>query len=154
MVSIRYNQPVATIAKESRSVRDLLVSRLEGTPAVLFALLFGSRASDRPARLDSDWDLGVFLDPTLTAKERFDLRLRLISAFEDVVPADVTVLNDAPPLLGHRAVQGDLLFARDRVAYVRYFVKTIAMSEDERHYREIHRRAREERLREGRFGRP
>lgn len=40
-----------------------------------------------------------------------------------------------PPLLGHRALQGHLLFARDRVAYVHYFVKTIAMSEDERHYR-------------------
>ncbi|HVS02770.1 MAG TPA: nucleotidyltransferase domain-containing protein [Thermoanaerobaculia bacterium] len=145
---------MATSAQKTRGARDRLVARLGEHPAIFFALLFGSRISGRGVRPDSDWDLGVFLDPTLTARERFELRLRLIAELEEVAPVDVTVLNDAPPLLGHRALQGELLCARDRVAYVRYFVKTFAMSEDERHYREIHRRAREERLREGRFGRP
>ena len=121
---------------------------------MLFALLFGSRTSDRPVRPDSDWDVGVYLDPALTPQERFRIRLALIADLEGVAAVDLVVLNDAPALLGHRALQGKLLFAHDRVAYVRYFVKTFAMSEDERYYRDVLRSARERRLREGTFGRP
>lgn len=138
----------------AEGVRSVIETRLRARPEVLFALLFGSRAAGRPARPDSDWDVGVFLDPELGARERFDLRLRLAAELEEAGPVDVAVLNDASALLGHRALQGELLFARDRVAYVRYFVKTLSMSFDEQHYREIHRRAREKRLEEGTFGRP
>lgn len=141
-------------AVEEDGTRERIVSRLRARPEVSFALLFGSRAHGRPVRPDSDWDIAVFLDPKLDPKERFELRLRLIADLDEVAPVDLAVLNEASPLLGHRAVQGELLFARDRVAYVRYFVRIFAMSEDERHYREVHRRARARRLREGTFGRP
>ena len=130
-----------------------LADRLSGHPEVLFALLFGSRASGR-ARPDSDTDLGIFLSPDLTAQERWEARLRIQADLEILGAVDVVVLNDAPPLLAHRALLGDPILVKDRKAYVRYFVRTLAGAEDERHWREVHRKARLERLREGRYGRP
>jgi predicted nucleotidyltransferase len=127
--------------------------RLRRVPEVLFALLFGSRARGR-ARPDSDWDVAVYLDDALDARQRFRLRLRLIGDLEDLGRADVVVLNDAPPLLGHRALQGKLLFARDRVRHVRYFVRTLGESLDMAWWRDLDRRERRRRLEEGRFGRP
>ena len=130
-----------------------LADRLAGFPEVVFALTFGSRTRGT-GRPDSDLDLGVFLSSHLTAEERWRVRLRLQAALEGPLRIDVVPLNDAPPLLAHRALQGDVVFVRDRTAYVRFFVSSIARSEDERYYREIHERARRRRLEEGRFGRP
>lgn len=120
---------------------------------VLFAVLFGSRAGGRP-RPDSDIDVGVFLSSDLSPSQRFEIRLRLGAALEGNGRADVVVLNDAPPLLAHRALLGKLVFVRDRTAYVRFVVRTVGESEDERYFRGIHRAARLRRLKEGRFGRP
>lgn len=130
-----------------------LTRHLESVPEVSFALLFGSRATGTP-RADSDWDVAVFLSPALSTAERFRLRARLSGELGDLGQVDIVVLNDAPPLLAHRALQGRLLFAADRSAYVRFFVATISASEDERYFRGIHDRARRERLERGRFGRP
>jgi uncharacterized protein len=130
-----------------------LTRRLQAVPEVWFGLLFGSRATGT-ARSDSDWDVAVFLEPELSAGERFRLRAKLSGILGDLGDVDVVVLNDSPPLLAHRALQGRLLFASDRRAYVRFFVSTIAASEDERYYRGLHERARRERIEEGRFGRP
>ena len=120
---------------------------------VRFALLFGSRADGAP-RADSDLDVAVFLDPDLTADERWQARLNLQAALEDLGDVDVVILNDVPPLLAHRALLGKPIEIRDRPAYVRFFVRSLAEAEDERHYRELHETARRRRLEEGRFGRP
>jgi predicted nucleotidyltransferase len=130
-----------------------ITEALEAIPSVLFALLFGSRAAGSP-RQDSDWDLAVFFDPALSAREREEQRAALIAALEPRDRVDVLILNEAPPLLAHRALQGRVLLVRDRVTYSRFFCKTLAESGDEAHWRELHARARSERLREGRFGRP
>ncbi|MBK8998780.1 MAG: nucleotidyltransferase domain-containing protein [Myxococcales bacterium] len=130
-----------------------LKRRLDALPEVLFALLFGSRAGGTP-RPDSDWDVAVFVSPALSPAQRFRLRARLSGELGDLGQVDVVVLNDAPPLLAHRALQGRVLSVSDRSAYVRFFVSTISASEDERYYRAIHERALRERLEEGRYGRP
>ena len=140
-----------------------LERRLESAPDVGFAFLFGSRGkgSQGSPRLDSDWDVAVWLDPSLSAEERFRRRLELIGQVEDAVvgagergKADVVVLNDAPPLLAHRALQGKRLFLRDPLRYVRFFVDTLGRSFDEQHWRDLDRRERRRRLAEGTFGRP
>ena len=130
-----------------------LQTRLEDVPEIVFALLFGSRArgTHRP---DSDWDVAVYLRTDLTARERFKLRVRLSAELEDLGDVDVVVLNDAPPLLAHRALKGKRLFVRDGVAFVRFFVRTLGESEDQRYWRELHRRKRWGRLKEGAFARP
>lgn len=126
---------------------------LQADPLVAFALLFGSRASGRP-RADSDWDIGVGFDPSTTAQQRFQRRLQLTAALEPEIRVDLVVLDDAPPILAHRALGGRRLFVRDPVAWVRFFVRTLALVEDERHYARVHEAARRRRLEEGNFGRP
>jgi uncharacterized protein len=120
-------------------------------PDIRFALLFGSAASAKQ-RPDSDIDIALYVDARLTARERFDVRLKAIELLADLGDPDITILNDAPALLAHRALQGKLLFTVDRVDFVRFFVKTMAASEDERHFREIHDKARLRRISEARFG--
>jgi predicted nucleotidyltransferase len=142
---------------QGATVLGELETRLRSCREVLFALLFGSRAAGGPPRPGSDWDVAVYLEEGLSARDRFGVRRRLIAKLEDIeglAGLDLVVLNDAPALLGHRALQGEILFARDRQAYVRYFVRTLAASGDEAHYRDLHRKARRRRLGEGTFGRP
>ena len=130
-----------------------IASRLERSPDVTFAFLFGSRAGGSP-RPDSDWDVAVYLAPRLSPRERFQRRRELLADLSDLGAVDLVVLNEAPPLLAHRALQGRRLVHRDPDLYVRFFVRTLAESEDERPWRELHHQARLRRLEEGRFGRP
>lgn len=132
---------------------DHIRQTLMATDEVLFGFLFGSRGSGR-ARPDSDWDLGVYLRPELTARGRFKVRLRLHAELDALGRVDVVVLNDAPVLLAHQVLRGERLMMRDKTAYVRYFVRTMGEIEDERFWSQIHFKARIKRLREGRFGRP
>ena len=133
-----------------RSPARILEDRLAAFPEIAFAYLFGSRArgDERP---DSDWDVAVYLREDLSSHNRFRLRLRLAAELEDLGRVDVVVLNDAPPLLAHRAIMGERLLVRDPSALVRFSVRTVAESEDGRYWRKLHRKAR---LQEGNFGRP
>ena len=135
---------------ESQAV---LKERLACLDEVLFAFLFGSRAEGRP-RPDSDWDIGVYVSDALTAEQRFNLRRRLLTELQGMGSVDVVILNDAPPLLAQRVLQGASVLVRDRTAYVRFFVRTAALAGDEQHWRRLHMEARKRRLEEGRFGRP
>ncbi len=134
------------------SLRELQTT-LTAIPEIEFALLFGSRATGTH-RPNSDWDVAVHLRSDLSDRERFRLRLRLAARLEDYGRADVVVLNDAPPLLAHRALMGRRLLVRNKPALVRFSIRTLALSEDERPWRELHQRMLRQRLQEGRFGRP
>ncbi|MFY9823908.1 MAG: nucleotidyltransferase domain-containing protein [Thermoanaerobaculia bacterium] len=131
---------------------DHLAARLAEHPEIIFAHLFGSRGRG-DARPDSDWDVAVYLDPALADHERFKLRCRLAAELDDLGEVDVVVLNDAPPLLAHRALMGRRVLVRDPISLVRYQVRTLARSEDERHWRELNWQALRSRIKEGRFGR-
>jgi len=133
--------------------REQIALAVAETPGVLFATLFGSRAAGR-ARGDSDWDIAIYLDDALDARERDQIRSRLIAALEPAIRVDVVVLNDAPALLARRALDGEALLVRDRRARVRFFVRTLAAAGDEAFWHDLHARARERRLSEGRYGRP
>lgn len=130
-----------------------LRDRLSTVEAVRFALLFGSRERE-DHRQDSDLDVAVFLDPSLSRREQFDLRLALIHDLAELGEADVVVLNDAPPLLGHRALRGRPILMRDRTAYVRFAVRTLGRAADQRPYDALQRRERQRRLQGSRYGRP
>ena len=89
----------------------------------------------------------------IPVENRFDLQCVLSSRLADLGRPDVVILNDCPPLLGQRALTGQRIFIRDETAYVRYFIRTLSMAEDERPWRCIHQKARHRRLEEGNFGR-
>jgi predicted nucleotidyltransferase len=133
--------------------RTRLKDRLAEAPELRFALLFGSRVTGG-ARPDSDWDLAVYLADELTPEERAATRDRLVVAIEPRDRVDLVILNDAPPLLAHRALCGEKLFSRDEVAFVRFAVRILAAAGDEAYWRELHARERRMRLEQGRFGRP
>lgn len=128
-----------------------LLRYLDEHPEVCFALLYGSRASgtNRP---DSDWDVAVYLDEAMDDRARFQW-LRQAHAALSGIQVDLVVLNDAGTLAAHRAISGRKLLVRDEVAWVRFFVHTQARYGDEAYYRDLHRRAREQRIREDTFGR-
>ena len=93
------------------------VFRRSTVPGIVSAYLFGSRVADRAHR-ESDVDVGVLLryDTHRTARERFDVRLRLCAELGAVMlrEVDVVVLNDAPPHLARRIVlSGRRVFCAD-----------------------------------------
>ena len=95
-----------------------LVERLgERGDGVVALYLFGSHAEGRAHR-ESDLDIGVLVDRRYapTARERFELRLRVLGALSrpDGPVPDVVILNDAPPTLAARIVTtGTRLLCRD-----------------------------------------
>lgn len=109
---------------------DRLRLLLEEEPDVLFAFLFGSRATEK-ARANSDLDVAIyFRDPPAPALDRrLDLAARISDAtgFE----VDLSVLNNASPLLQHQVLKtGRKIFVRDRVAYIRFRDEEIRLYQD------------------------
>jgi predicted nucleotidyltransferase len=78
----------------------------DDTP-VLVAYLFGSHAIGRVGP-NSDRDIAVLLDPSLTRQERGRWRLELIGRLIDFYRSDavdLVILNDAPPLLRFEVIR-------------------------------------------------
>lgn len=126
---------------------------LDSVDDVVFALLFGSRAT-HTTRADSDWDVGVYLNDRKDERQRFHLRLQLLALLEGFGTIDLVVLNDAPPLVALRALQGKRLLVKQPKSFVRFFVRTLADADDDRYWYKVHADARHKRIEEGRFGRP
>jgi predicted nucleotidyltransferase len=89
-------------------------------PATLAVYLFGSFAEGREHG-ESDVDLGFLLDYAAypTEKVRFEYRVQAGSRLSDLLrrPADVVILNDAPPELARAIVtKGKRLYCADSEA--------------------------------------
>ena len=123
---------------------------------VVAAYLVGSQAASAAGPL-SDVDVAVWLDPTLGLDQRLDLRIRLVAAATEALSTDrldLIVLNDAPPLLRHRALgHRRRLVERDAVARVRLEARTIVEYLDTAPLRRELAAGVRRRLEEGRFGR-
>lgn len=89
-----------------------LTAHLDGVPGLAFALLFGSR-SRGGARADSDWDVGIFFDDGMTARERFDVLRNIAADLPNELRVDLVDLNSASALLGHQALKGRKLIVND-----------------------------------------
>jgi uncharacterized protein len=124
---------------------------------VVSASLFGSQATGMAGPL-SDVDVAVWLDPALSSDERFDLRLKLMTGSSQAIgtdEVDVIPLNDAPPLLRHRAIRdGRLLVERDARQRVRLDTAAILEYLDTAPLRRAVEAGTRRRLAEGSFGRP
>jgi uncharacterized protein len=124
---------------------------------VIAALLFGSQAQGKAGPL-SDVDVAVWLDPGLSDAERFRRRLELTGHAASALgtnEVDLVVLNDAPPLLKHRALRSAVrLLERDPVLRLRLESRAVAEYLDTKPMRDRLTRAMRRRIDEGRFGRP
>jgi predicted nucleotidyltransferase len=88
-------------------------------PGMLAVYLFGSFAEEREHR-ESDVDLGILLDRAVypSERERFEFRVVAGSRLSDLLgrPADVVILNDAPPELARAIVKGKRIHCADEEA--------------------------------------
>lgn len=145
----------ASVPSIDGATRERLVSALD-RDHVVAAMLFGSQASGQAGPL-SDVDLAVWLDPHLSRAQRSALRAELSLAAVEALgtdEVDVVVLNQAPPLLRHRALKGGLrLFERDPRARVRLETAALLDYFDTAPLRETLAAGRRRRIEEGRFGR-
>ncbi|MGQ9554627.1 MAG: type VII toxin-antitoxin system MntA family adenylyltransferase antitoxin [Anaerolineae bacterium] len=136
----------AAIAEELRAYL-----RQEG--AVL-AYLFGSVARGNAGPL-SDVDVGVLFPGVMSSGQAFDANLRLAARVPALLgrPADVVVLNAAPPLLRFVIIdEGIILLNDDDNLRVEFEARTIMEYLDTKHLREIQRQYLYERILGGTFG--
>lgn len=121
---------------------------------VVAVSLFGSHAHGRGGEL-SDVDIAVWLKPE--GDRGLDVRLALSAAASDALgtnEVDLVILNDAPPLLRHRAIGSRrVLLDRDPRARVRLETKALIEYLDTKPLRAELARGMRSRLEEGRFGR-
>lgn len=109
---IRTMVSLPTISDVKSAAADLCRSQ----PVVL-AYVFGSHARGM-ADAESDIDIAVLTDPSLSKDERFDLRFRLmrhlaVSKNIPVEKIDLVVLQDVPVLLQYNVIRnGQMLFER------------------------------------------
>jgi uncharacterized protein len=126
---------------------------LEG---VVAAMLIGSQARGNPGPL-SDVDIAIWHDPGLDARGRFDLQLDLAGEITSLLgtdEVDLVLLNNAPPLLRHRAIrEGKRLVERDHDERVRLETRAILDYLDTAPLRVELGRGVRRRMKEGRFGR-
>jgi predicted nucleotidyltransferase len=97
---------------------------LESDNNVLFAILFGSFASERK-RKGSDMDIGIYF---ANPPEGLEL-LNLINTLSDIagVDVDIVVLNKASAFLRHQVMKQKIpLVIKDRIAYRNFREKTIS----------------------------
>lgn len=123
---------------------------------VVVGLLIGSHARGNPGPL-SDVDIAIWHDPELDPDERHNLRLGIAAGAARALGTDeidVILLNDAPPLMRHRAIRdGRRLIERDRDERVRLETRAILEYLDTAPLRATLAKGMRRRMEEGRFGR-
>jgi uncharacterized protein len=123
---------------------------------VVAAMLIGSQARGEAGPL-SDVDIAVWHEPEMDRKQSWDLQLALIGAAQDALKTnevDLVMLNQAPPLLQHRAIRDAVrLVERDRDQRVRFETRALLNYFDTQPLRDELRRGLKHRIQEDRFGR-
>jgi uncharacterized protein len=110
-----------------KTVESEIIKSADSKPEVLAAFLFGSvaRGKERP---ESDIDVAVLLTREILPESYLDWRLSLMDEVSRRTgrEADVTVLNEAGPVLCHQVFRdGRLLFERDHKAVTTFKAKAM-----------------------------
>jgi predicted nucleotidyltransferase len=159
--SIGHHVPV-TLLDETARVPQLRADAIAGLAealdreGVVAAMLIGSQARGTAGPL-SDVDIAVWHALGLGATS-LSLRLALASAASRALgtdEVDVLMLNEAPPLLRHRAIRdARRIVDRDPKARVRLEARALLDYLDTKPLRAELSRGLRHRIEEGRFGRP
>jgi predicted nucleotidyltransferase len=114
-----------------------VVEILSKQERVKLAYLFGSVARGKEGKL-SDLDLAVFLDESLSKKERFNLQIALISEISSILKTDnvdLVVMNDASLSLNYEIIKSNHpLFVRDKIQKIDLEHKILSRYLDRRYY--------------------
>jgi predicted nucleotidyltransferase len=124
---------------------------------VQLAYLFGSQGTGH-THTESDVDVAVLLEESLTNDERYAERLTLIGALEYLLgtdTVDLVILNDASPLLAYEALRhGVLLYCVSEQTRIEFQMRTLRTYEDTAPLRAVLADAMAARLQAGTFGQP
>lgn len=124
---------------------------------VVLAYLFGSVAKGNVTPL-SDIDIAVLFSNKVKRDEYFDKRLKLASEIDKalgVYKTEIICLNEAPPLLKHRAIfQGIVIFARDIKLKRNFEFRVLQEYEDFKYHLETSFEIMKKQIKQGTFGRP
>ncbi len=145
----------AYVPEIDAAARERLSEALD-KEGVVAAMLIGSQARGEAGPL-SDVDIAVWHEPDLDRDQRWDLQLSLMGAAQKTLQTnevDVVMLNDAPPLLQHRAIRDAVrLVERDRPQRVRFETRAILDYLDTAPLRLARKENLKRQFREDRFGR-
>ncbi|MGI8414465.1 MAG: type VII toxin-antitoxin system MntA family adenylyltransferase antitoxin [Solirubrobacteraceae bacterium] len=146
----------AVVPPVDDAARARLAAALD-LPGVISALLYGSQATGKAGPL-SDVDVAVWLDPELPGSERYQLQLELMVNASEALRTDevqVAILNEATPLLRHRAMRdGVRLLDRDPRTRIRLETRALLEYLDTAPLRTVLAEGLKHRIEEGHFGRP
>jgi len=114
-----------------------VVEFLNKQERVKLAYLFGSVAEGREGKL-SDVDIAVFLDESLSKKERFNLQLKLISELTSILKTDridLIVMNNASISLNYEIIKANHpLLVRDEEQKIDCEHRILSRYLDRRYY--------------------
>lgn len=114
-----------------------VVEFLSKQKRVKLAYLFGSVAEGKEGKL-SDIDIAVFLDESLSKKERFDLQLKLMSELTSIMKTDridLIVMNNAPLSLNYEIIKANHpLLVRDKGKKIDFEQGILSRYLDRRYY--------------------
>lgn len=124
---------------------------------VVLAYLFGSAVREKMGPL-SDIDIGVLFSDRVANDEYLDKKLKLASKIDKalrVYKTEVICLNEAPPLLKHRAVfYGRPIFVSDPKLKREFELRVLQEYEDFKYHLEIAHQIMKKQIKEGTFGKP
>lgn len=105
-------------------IKKGLASVFANHPTIMAAYLFGSTAN-QTAGANSDVDVVLRLDRSLSVDQKLELRLELMDDVETIFKrsADIVILNNASlKMIRQVLTRGELLFARDEGAECLYAI--------------------------------
>jgi predicted nucleotidyltransferase len=124
---------------------------------VVLAYLFGSVARGKMGPL-SDIDIAVLFSEKVRKEKFFDKRLELASEIDEALKTyktEVICLNEAPPLLKHRAVfYGIPIFISNSKLKREFEFRVLQEYEDFRYHLETAYKIMRRQIKEGVFGKP
>jgi len=128
-----YNKMEKKLAAQDKQVVELLSKQKH----VKLAYLFGSVAKGKEGKL-SDVDIAVFLDESLSKKERFNLQLKLMSEISSILKTDkvdLVIMNDAPLSLNYEIIKANYpLLVKDEGKKVDFEHGILSRYLDRRYY--------------------
>lgn len=133
---------------------QLLTQTINGHPEIDVLYLFGSHATNTVNPL-SDIDLAILLGRNVEPGEYFDLRLKYIGVFAEILGTDaidVIVLNDAPAHLAFKVISlRNILFERNASHRVEFELRVVNQFLDFRPFLEVRKTYVRKQLDEGVF---
>ncbi len=122
---------------------------------IVLAYLFGSASRGKMGPL-SDIDIAVLFSNKVKEEDYFSKRLKLSLEIDEILKVsktEVICLNEAPPLLKHRAVfSGILIFSSDSELKRIFQFRVLQEYEDFKYHLEISHKIMERQIKEGLFG--